>query len=394
MTYEPGADLRSGLAAALVDELPAAVQLRHELHQIPELGGAEDETPLRLQAELSGLDIETIAGTGFAARLGAAGPAIAVRTELDGLPITEETSVSWASRNGAMHACGHDVHMAALVAVLRSARTVGVPAALLGVFQPREEINPPGATDVVAEGVLARHDARAIIGAHVQPQVQAGVVSAEFGVVNAAADAFEITVLGKGGHGAYPQATIDPITTLASIILALTELVSRRIDPMHPTVVTVGAIRGGEAANVIPPSASLRGTIRTTNEDDRRILHEEIRAIAAHVSASRGASAEVTIVAGEPVLHNDAGLVRATRQALDGLVPLAPVPFRSCGSDDFAHYCGQVPALMMFVGTGRQPDGPVLHHPQFLPSDDSVGLVARAMIAGIVGGLESQGLLE
>ncbi len=393
MSDQPGAKLLAALVSAVDAEVPAAVRLRHELHQIPELGGAEDETPLRLQAELPEYTMERMAGTGFAARFGPSGPTVALRTELDGLPIIEDTPVPWASRNGAMHACGHDVHMAAMVAVLKAARTVGVPAGLLGVFQPREEMHPPGAIDVVSEGIFGRHDVRAIIAAHVQPQVRAGVVSAEYGVVNAAADAFEIMVRGKGGHGAYPHATIDPITTLASIILTLNELVSRRIDPMHPTVVTVGAIRGGEAANVIPPSASLRGTIRTTDEGDRHILHEEIERMAVHTAASRGASADVRIIPGEPVLLNDAGLVAATRRMLDGVVPLARVPFRSCGSDDFAHYGEQAPSLMMFVGTGRQPDGPVLHHPQFLPSDETVGLVARALAGGLVGGLLSTGLL-
>lgn len=394
MTFTTAADLLAALTAAIDVQVPAALELRRELHQIPEIGGAEDETPLRLQAELPGFALETIAGTGFAARLGDAGPAIALRTELDGLPIVEETGVPWASRNGAMHACGHDVHMSAMVAVLRAAQTLRLPSAVLGVFQPREELNPPGAPDVVAEGVLTRHDVRAIVAAHVQPQVEKGVVSAEFGVVNAAADEFEIVVHGRGGHGAYPQATIDPIPTLASLVLALNELVSRKINPMHPTVVTVGAIRAGTAANVIPSHASLRGTIRTTDDADRAILHSEIATMATYTAASRGATAEVRIVEGEPVLRNDPALVRATRTALAGLVPLATTPFRSCGSDDFAHFCDQVPSLMMFVGTGRGPDGPVLHHARFLPSDETLTVVARSLAAGLVGGLVSQGLIE
>ncbi|WP_051208262.1 M20 metallopeptidase family protein [Propionicicella superfundia] len=393
MTFQSAAHLLAALSSAIDVHLPAAIALRRELHRIPELGGAEDETPLRLQAELSGLATETIAGTGFAARLGDGGPAIALRTELDGLPITEETGVAWASHNGAMHACGHDIHMSAMVAVLRAAQTLPLPAAVLGVFQPREEVNPPGAPDVVAEGVLTRHDVRAIVAAHVQPQVAKGVVSAEFGVVNAAADEFEVVVHGRGGHGAYPQATIDPIPTLASIVLGLQELVSRKIDPMHPTVVTVGAIRAGSAANVIPSRASLRGTVRTTDEADRATLHAEIRNVATHAAQSRGATAEVRIVEGEPVLRNDPALVRATRTALSELVPLATTPFRSCGSDDFAHFCDRVPSLMMFVGTGREPDGPVLHHARFLPPDETIAVTARALAAGFVGGLVSQGLL-
>lgn len=385
-------DLNEALHAAVDAEVPSAIRLRHKLHQIPELGGYEEQTPAMLRDALDGLQFEPTAGTGFTSRIGPPGPAVALRTELDGLPIVEETGVPWASVNGRMHACGHDIHMAALVAVMRAARRMSLPAGLVGIFQPREEVNPPGAIDVLAEDVFGRHDVRAVVGAHVQPQVEKGTVSAEFGVVNAAADEFEVVVHGRGGHGAYPHATIDPIPTLSSIVLSLHELVSRKINPMHPTVVTVGAIGGGEAPNVIPSHASLRGTIRTTDTGDRDILHSEIHKIARYIAASRGATAEIAIRPGEPVLRNDPSLVRATRAAL-GATPLAPDPFRSCGSDDFAHFCEVVPSLMMFVGTGRSPDGPVLHHAQFLPPDETVGLVARSLTAGYVGGLVSQGLV-
>lgn len=387
-------DLIRDLLDAVERELPAAVELRRELHQFPELGGSEDLTPARLGEELAGFHVESVAETGLAVRVGDDGPAVALRAEMDGLPIIEETGVRWASDNGAMHACGHDIHMAAMVAVLRAARSLKLPAALLGVFQPREEVVPAGALDVLDADLFGRHDVRAIIGAHVQPQVEKGTVSAELGVVNAAADEFEIVVHGRGGHGAYPHSTIDPIATMTSIVTGLYELVSRKIDPMHPTVVTVGMLRAGEAANVIPSHATLRGTIRTSTDSDREALHGEIRTIATYVSASRGATADVRIVEGEPVLRNDTGLVRATRAALLGVLPPAPVAFRSCGSDDFAHYCGVVPSLMAFVGTGRTADGPLLHHAQFLPPDETIAHVAQTLAAGYVGGLVSQELMN
>ena len=376
------------------DLLGRASELRRELHRFPDVGGEEGPTAERMRTALSRLRTIPVADTGFLVRVGPAkGPAIAIRAELDALPIAEGTGVPWASTNRHMHACGHDVHLAALWTLLQAARRMPeLPTGLVGVFQPREESQPSGARDVVTSELLQEQDVRAVIGAHVQPRVPHGVVSTGSGGVNAAADEFDIVVHGYPGHGAYPHVTVDPIPILANIALGLHELVSRTIDPTRPSLITVGRIRAGTAHNIIPASGTLSGIIRTMHEDDRQQLHSAVRRLAQYTASARGGSAEVSIVTGDPVLWNDRRLVRAVNPLIeDAGLPVAHEPFRSVGADDFSHYGAIAPILMMFVGTGRGPsaDGRHevgLHHPEFLPGDESIRHVALALAAGYVGG--------
>lgn len=396
-------------AAALLDELlnhvgevlPQAQQLRRELHRHPNLGGGERPTADRLRRALPGVRATRVADTGFLVRVGPdAGPSVAVRAELDALPVIEQTQVPWASTNDAMHACGHDVHMAAAWALVQAARRIpDLPAALVGIFQPREEVQPSGGEDVAASGLLTRHDVRAVVGVHVQPRVPAGVASTGTGGVNAAADEFDIVVHGQPGHGAYPHVTIDPIPILATIVLGLQELIGRTVDPVRPALITVGQIRAGATHNIIPASGSLHGIIRTMHDDDQEHLHAAIRRLAEHTARARGARAEVRIITGDPVLHNDSRLVQTVDPLLtrSGML-VAHEPFRSLGADDFSHYAKVAPSLMVFVGTGRGPttDGRHeigLHHPQFLPDEDSVTRAAAALAAGYIGGARLAGVL-
>lgn len=395
------AALLAQLTEHLAEVMPQALQLRRELHRHPDVGGSERATADRLRKALPGLKATRVAETGFLVRLGPSdGPAVAVRAELDALPVIEQTAVSWAATNGAMHACGHDVHMAAAWALHQAARKLPeLPVGLLGVFQPREEVQPSGGEDVVASGLLAEHDARAMIGVHVQPRVPAGVVSTGTGGVNAAADEFDIVVYGQPGHGAYPHVTIDPIPVLASIVLGLQELIGRTIDPIRPALITVGEIRAGATHNIIPDSGFLHGIIRTMHDDDQEHLHAAIRRLAEHTARARGARAEVRIITGDPVLRNDTRLVRTVDPLLEttGML-LSHEPFRSLGADDFAHYAKAAPSLMVFVGTGRGPTTGGryevgLHHPQFLPDDEVVRRAALAFAAGYVGGAHLAGAL-
>ncbi|MEA5052008.1 MAG: M20/M25/M40 family metallo-hydrolase, partial [Propionicimonas sp.] len=184
--------LLAKLTAGIDEVLPQALLLRRALHQHPDLGGAEQPTADRLRRAMPELAPTRIAGTGFLVRTGPdGGPSVGLRAELDALPVVEQTGVDWAASNGAMHACGHDVHLAAAWALQRAASRLDLPAGLVSIFQPREEIQPSGGEDVVASGVLADHDVRAMIGVHVQPRVPAGVVSTGTGGVNAAADEFD-----------------------------------------------------------------------------------------------------------------------------------------------------------------------------------------------------------
>lgn len=385
----------TALNSTIEELLPAAVELRRTLHRHPELGGEEDYTATLVRQALPEFDFTPVAGTGLLTRVGpSTGPAVVLRAELDALPIEEETGVDWAATNGAMHGCGHDVHIAAAVAVLRAAARLDLPAPLVVLFQPREESYPSGARDVLDSGLLDDFGAAAVIAAHVQPQLPPRTFSAAYGAVNAASDEFEVVVHGRGGHGAYPQATIDPVPTAASIAIAYHEIVSRKINPMHPAALSIGTIHAGSSANVIPTIAELTGILRCTVEADRRIMHDEIRNVARHIAASRGATAEVTITSGEPVMHNDSALVKHVGRLLELTTERAIDDFRSCGSDDFSYLSATYPGLMVFVGPELAGEGRVLHHPSFLPADSAVGDIARALAAGYVGALAARGLVD
>lgn len=264
------AELQERWLARVHAELPAAADLRRRLHAAPELSGEEHATAATVATELE-LELEVVAGSGRIGRLGPEqGPAVLLRGELDGLPLTEQTGAAFASTNGHMHACGHDVHLAALVAVVRAAKTLDLPVGLVPLLQPREETYPSGALDVVRSDAFDRLQVRAAVGAHVHPSIPFGAVATGEGVVNAAADEIEIRLHGQGGHGAYPHHAVDPVAAASHIVLALPELVRRTVSPMRPATISVGHLQAGEAsANVLPGSARILATMRTTDEGDR-----------------------------------------------------------------------------------------------------------------------------
>lgn len=384
-------DLRARWAEALSAELPGARALRRRLHREPCRSGEEEPTA-RLIEEAMGLSLERVATTGRWGRLGPArGPAVLVRAELDALPVHEETGVEFASTNGAMHACGHDVHLAALVAVVRAARGLALPVALLPVLQPREETYPSGALDVVESGLISAQSVGAAVGAHVHPGIPEGHVATGAGVVNAAADEIIVTVSGVGGHGAYPHEAADPVSALAHIVLALPDVVRRTVSPMHPAVVSVGHVAaGGAGANVLPSTARLMATLRTVDDRDRRDVQEAVRRLVEHQAAASGTRGEVEIVDGEPTLHNDPGLVDRVDAWLARSDTPVTEPMRSLGADDFSYFCAAVPSVMCFVGV-RTPDvegAPSLHHPRFLPGDDAIATVAGTYLDAYLGAAE------
>lgn len=383
-------ELLRGLLSGITDVLPDAAALRRVLHAEPRLSGQEGDTRDAMTSSLGWLDWTPVASTGAWGRLGPEGPAVGLRAELDALPVAESTGVPFESRiPGVMHACGHDVHLAALWSVLTAARRLTLPAAMVPILQPREEITPPGAADVVASGLLDHQSIEAMIGVHVQPAIDAGVVSTGAGAVNAAYDSFEIVVSGTPAHGAYPHLGVDPITTLAAIIGEVSSLPSRLINPTHATVVSFGQIQGGTAPNVIPDSAVCRGSIRAFHESDRSLLQEAIARTAEGVATGRGAAASVRIITGGPALINDPGLARRTDHHLTSVgLTVAETPFRSCGSDDFSEYGASAASLMCFVGTGRV-NGVGLHHGAYLPGRDALELAARAFACGYAAAVDA-----
>ena len=375
-------DLLRALLHSLEAEIPAAVALRERLHAIPEPSHGEGETAALIAKALGAESVPRVAGTGLVARAGPGGDhAVAVRAELDALPIEEATGAPFAATNGLMHACGHDVHMAALAALFRAARRIEdrLPRPLLALYQPSEEAYPSGAEIVVREGALAGA-AGAVVAVHVHPGVPWGAVSVEAGPVNASCDNLRISIEGVGGHGAYPHLARDPIVALSHAIVALQSLVSRRLDPMHAGVFTVGWTRAGTAENVIPGVAEAGGTLRVLQPEDREPLREAARELIEATARAHGCVATVEVTEGEPTTVNDPALATAARSLLpEAGFDLAP-PMRSCGSDDFGFYGRVAPALMMFVGLKGGPgmqDLP-LHHPRFLPPSEAVGAVAGA----------------
>jgi amidohydrolase len=364
---------------AVRGELADAVALRHRLHAEPRLSGDELDTAALVTEAIGRGEGRPVAGTGRLVHV-ADGPGrpVLLRTELDALPVVESTGADYASGNGAMHACGHDVHMAALVAVCRAARRLDLPAPLVALLQPREEGADSGAQDVVAEGGLDGVDA--VVAAHVQPALPPGVVAVTPGPVNASIDEFTITVHGQGGHSGYPHTVTDSVLALSTTVVALQQLGARRVDPVVGVACMVNQLHAGSANNVVPAVAVGSGTVRTMREDDRRRTHEALHDIASHVAAAHGCHAEVEIHRGEPPLVNDEHLATRAHMLLDEMGHEATADFRSFGSDDFANYSEHARVLMAFVGTGEATGR--LHEATFLPDDRYVALVADALVAG------------
>ena len=384
------------LRAAVADELPGAVALRHRLHADPRVSGDEADTTAEVVRALAAGPGHEVAGTGRVVRIGGTGPAVALRAELDALPVTERTGVPWASPLPAMHACGHDVHLAALVAVGRAAERIGVDVPILAVLQPREEASPSGAEDIVRSGVLAAHDVRAIVGAHLQPRLPDGVVAVTPGPVNAATDEFEVTVHGVGGHAGYPHVARDPVLALCQIVVSLQQVASRRFDPVLGAVCSIGQISGGSAVNVVPETATARGTVRVMRDADRAVAASLIKEIVSHTAAAYGCEGRVHIDPGEPVLVNDPALATDAARWLAASGVTTDPGFRSYGADDFSHYSGVTRGLMLFVGTappGTAPpgaaDAPGLHHERFLPEDRMIGQITDALLAGYLAAIRT-----
>jgi amidohydrolase len=387
------AEIVPRLLKALKKQVPEAVELRHRLHAHPELSNQERRTR-ELLAEALGDQGRRVAGTGLLLRVGAAaGPAVAVRAEMDGLPVGEATGAPFAATGGVMHACGHDVHMAALVALIRAARAVEgeLPVPLVAVFQPSEEAHPSGAERIVAQGVLAEEGIRAMTAVHLHPKVRWRMVTVDEGPVNASLDHLRVLVEGAGGHAAYPHEARDPILALSQIVVSLQQVVSRRMDPTGDAALTIGWLGAGSADNVIPDRAEAGGTLRVLQPDARAPLMEATREVVEHTARAHGCTARVEVTEGEPAVVNDAALVQTVRALLPqaGLEPAAEM--RSCGSDDFGYFAAAVPSLMMFLGLRGAPgdQGRPLHHAQFLPSDEAVEAVAHAQVAAYTGAAEA-----
>jgi len=370
------------------EERDQVIALRRGLHAHPELSWQERGTQTRLVAALAhaGIsDVRVIAGTGLVATIPgtrAGAPVIALRGDTDALPITEETGLPFASQNaGVMHACGHDMHSAWAVAAGMLLKKHPAEGEVRLILQPAEEVGE-GATKVIESGAL--DGVHAIFGAHVDWRFTVGEVVATAGPLAASTDTFEVVFHGRGGHGARPQDTLDPVIGLGAFIMEVQTLVSRRLDPGLPGVVTVGVVQAGIASNVIPERARCAGTIRATTPDARKLLCDGVRALADGVAATHGLRAEVTLSEGTPPLVNTeqaATWARAATAAVLGADALRSLATANMGGEDFAFYTERMEGCFMRVGTwseGRSRSG--VHTPRFDP-DESALVVAGAVLA-------------
>ncbi|MFH1418807.1 MAG: M20 family metallopeptidase [Planctomycetota bacterium] len=370
--------------------LPAVVDLRHALHAHPELGFEERQTARRVLDRLEAIDnlrIQTgVAGTGIVATLNAhkPGPCVALRADMDALPIQEENDLPYASKiPGRMHACGHDGHMSCLVGAAEVLARIAddLPGKVKFIFQPAEE-GGGGGRAMCKAGVLEEPKVDAIFALHGWPDLPFGTVGTRPGAILASQDRWSITIYGKGAHAAWPHHGIDPIVAASQVVTTLQTIVSRSTDPLDSVVVTVGRFHAGTAGNIIPDSAELEGTIRALNESSRAKSISLIEQIAEQTALAFSARADVQIQPGYPVLVNDehaADLVQQT--AREALGPDKVVEgFPPCmGAEDFAFYAERIPAAFWCLGVGRGEvdTRPQLHQTNFDFPDDALPIGIR-----------------
>jgi IAA-amino acid hydrolase len=378
-------------AQAMSEQL---VAWRRAIHQHPELSFHEVETARLVAGALRamGLDVQTGVGrTGVVGRLGGgpgrrAGRTIALRADMDALPIQEETGLPFASQvPGLMHACGHDAHVACLLgAATLLAETPPQRGEVRFLFQPSEETvdreAQGGAARMIHDGAMRGVDA--VIGLHTWPEVPAGQVSLSPGPQMAAAGKFAIEVRGQGGHGAAPHQTVDPIVLSAQAIVALQTVVSRRLDPVDPGVVTIGTIHGGTQDNIIPESVALTGTLRSLSREVYDQLVHEVQHTLGVVRAL-GGDFDVTFTAGYPVTSNDPELTALVTQVArdllgeDAVIPARPV----MKGEDFALLAADVPGCYMRLGTGFPGQPPRKHHDPHFDIDERALPIGTAVLA-------------
>ena len=378
------------LAATLA---PRLIEIRRHIHAHPELSGQEQQTAAYVAGVLSSSGVkvrEAIGKTGVVGELAGQGiddRILAIRTDMDALPITERTDLDFASRNpGVMHACGHDVHTtvglgtAMILAQLQDA----LPGKMRFLFQPAEEI-AQGATWMVEDGVM--QDVSGVLGVHVFPSIPGGSVGLRYGALTAAADDLEIIIKGESGHGARPHEAIDAIWIAAQVITTLQQAISRTQNPLRPVVLTIGKISGGRAPNVIADQVQLVGTVRSLHPDTHAHLPQWIENIVQGICQTYGATCVVNYQRGVPSVQNDIFLTNivesAAREAWGSdRVQILLEP--SLGAEDFSIYLDHAPGTMFRLGVGfsDRPNYP-LHHPQFHVDEAAIvtGVVTLAYAA-------------
>ena len=365
--------------------MPKVVEWRRDFHQHPELSNQEFRTAKIIADHLRalGMEVETeVAHTGVVGTLrGGNGPVVALRADMDGLPVTELVDLPFASKAkgvyqgkevGVMHACGHDNHVAILMGVAEVLAGLGdeLPGTVKFIFQPAEEGTPDGSVGgaelMLMEGAFTNPKPDVVFGLHVFPFPVGTVATRPEGLM-ASSDRYQITINGKQTHGAVPWAGVDPIVTASQVVLGLQTIISRQLDAtLTPSIVTVGRIEGGVRNNIIPESVELEGTIRTFDAATRTDIHKRIRRTATNIAEAAGATADVVIDQGYGVTRNDPDLLRQMSSTLetvagDGFIEAT----QTTTAEDFSYFANEVPGLFLFLGVAS--DDPTLVHPNHSP---------------------------
>lgn len=351
------------------------INWRHWLHEHPELAFCEHETSAYIEAELKKMEnIEVIKPTKTSVlgivRGKKEGRTIALRADIDALPVDEEADVSYKSKTkGVMHACGHDTHAAMLLGAANvfSQMTDEICGCIKLIFQHAEELTPGGAKEILDSGYL--DDVDVFYGSHVMTPKPAGHIYTLAGPAMAAQNSFHLMIQGKGAHGSMPEISIDPITVGAAVITNINQIVSRNIGPFENVVVSFGRFTSGEVFNVIPDKAWIDGTVRTNTKEARAFVEKRIREVIDHVCKAYGAEYELNYVQGYPAVINDETYTKVAEKAAASILDkdMYGVGERMMGSEDFSYYLEKAPGTYVVIGGGEEKDGCgfVNHHPKF-----------------------------
>ena len=392
MTQSSPTGSRANDVATVIDQrvaeiTPRLIELRRDIHAHPETGFDTHRTADLIARELRQMGIAVTTGigrTGLVAEIVGAmpGPCLILRADMDALPIEERTGLDFASTHlGKMHACGHDIHSASLLGAAHALN--GLTDQLAGtvrlIFQPAEETVESGAAAMIADG--AADGADMAIAFHNQPELPVGELRLIRGASTASSDEFRVTLTGSSGHAARPHLALDPIVGAAHIITQLQTIVSRRMDPADPMVLTIGQIAGGFTENIIPDSCTFRGTVRCRSAETRDMAEAAFRQICADGARSMGLAAEITYLRGAPALRNDDALVtRAERSfaAQFGVAPHVEIG-TDFGAEDFSYFSERLPSLQFHVGSGQPGRDDRLHNSDYQPDEGAIAMSARAL---------------
>ena len=357
-----------------------ATAYRHHLHMYPEVSGTEVETTRYIRQALEAMGLtcwDLKSKTGVVAEIGNGdGPTLALRADIDALPIVEQTGLDYASKNeGAMHACGHDFHTASLLGAVQvlKEQEANLQGKVRFIFQPAEESNQ-GARALISEGVLEGVDA--IIGFHNKPELPVGTIGVKEGPLMAAVGQFKAEITGVGTHAAAPHNGNDPIVTACQVIANAQAIVARHTSPLEPVVLSVSHIEAGNTWNVIPEKVFFEGTIRTFNKEVERKMTEQFEKMIVQTADVYGQKGSIEWILTPPVVHNDAAVTKVVKSVTEKFATVV-TPEVTLGAEDFANYMEHVPGCFVFIGTGCPREW---HHPAFLVDDAALPFAVQYFI--------------